>query len=101
MIGPSWKREKKKLLAQQNWNFFTGQALLKQIFPKNYQDSPIFHRFVSVKNISLLFHREVPGGLTPEEKQLVRDGLLNSLNEPVEQIASQLSVLTAKIARYY
>ncbi|CAH0385174.1 unnamed protein product [Bemisia tabaci] len=43
--------------------------------------------------------KEVPGGLTPEEKQLVRDGLLNSLNEPVEQIASQLSVLTAKIAR--
>lgn len=47
------------------------------------------------------WRKNAPNGITDEEKEKLRQGLLNPsvLNEPVALIATQQAVLISKIAR--
>lgn len=38
--------------------------------------------------------------ISEEEKKILREGLLGTFHEPVEQVALQLAVLIAKAARW-
>uniref|UniRef100_A0A8D0HQZ1 Importin-11 n=1 Tax=Sphenodon punctatus TaxID=8508 RepID=A0A8D0HQZ1_SPHPU len=49
--------------------------------------------------IERYWRRVAPHALSEEEKTTLRAGLIASFNEPVNQIATQISVLIAKVAR--
>uniref|UniRef100_A0A8D0KZC3 Importin-11 n=1 Tax=Strix occidentalis caurina TaxID=311401 RepID=A0A8D0KZC3_STROC len=49
--------------------------------------------------IDRYWRRVAPHGLSEEEKITLRAGLITNFNEPVNQIATQISVLIAKVAR--
>ncbi|XP_063036786.1 importin-11 isoform X1 [Melospiza melodia melodia] len=49
--------------------------------------------------IDRYWRRTTPHALSEEEKSTLRAGLITNFNEPVNQIATQISVLIAKVAR--
>ncbi|KAM8793622.1 importin-11-like [Eudromia elegans] len=49
--------------------------------------------------IDRYWRRVAPHALSEEEKSTLRAGLITNFNEPVNQIATQISVLIAKVAR--
>uniref|UniRef100_A0A8C4U435 Importin 11 n=1 Tax=Falco tinnunculus TaxID=100819 RepID=A0A8C4U435_FALTI len=49
--------------------------------------------------IDRYWRRVAPHALSEEEKTTLRAGLISNFNEPVNQIATQISVLIAKVAR--
>uniref|UniRef100_A0A674MFH1 Importin-11 n=1 Tax=Takifugu rubripes TaxID=31033 RepID=A0A674MFH1_TAKRU len=49
--------------------------------------------------IDRYWRRVAPHALSEEEKTLLRAGLITNFNEPVNQIATQIAVLIAKVAR--
>ncbi|XP_064413859.1 importin-11 isoform X2 [Latimeria chalumnae] len=49
--------------------------------------------------IDRYWRRLSPNSLSEEEKSMLRAGLITNFNEPVNQIATQISVLIAKVAR--
>ncbi|KAM9590593.1 importin-11-like [Morphnus guianensis] len=49
--------------------------------------------------IDCYWRRVAPHALSEEEKTTLRAGLITNFNEPVNQIATQISVLIAKVAR--
>lgn len=46
------------------------------------------------------WRKNAPGEIDVNEKEYIRQGLISKFNEPVNQLAIQLAVLIAKIARY-
>lgn len=46
------------------------------------------------------WRKNAPGEIDLNEKEYIRQGLISKFNEPVNQLAIQLAVLIAKIARY-
>ncbi|TRY54415.1 hypothetical protein DNTS_023688 [Danionella cerebrum] len=49
--------------------------------------------------IDRYWRRVAPHALSEEEKSFLRSGLITNFNEPVNQIATQIAVLIAKVAR--
>ncbi|CAH2296266.1 importin-11 isoform X1 [Pelobates cultripes] len=49
--------------------------------------------------IERYWRRVAPHAISEEEKSTLRIGLINNFNEPVNQIATQIAVLIAKVAR--
>ncbi|EMP39974.1 Importin-11 [Chelonia mydas] len=74
---------------------------LRNIFTNHTLDVNV--RWLAVlyfKNgIDRYWRRVAPHALSEEEKSTLRAGLITSFNEPVNQIATQISVLIAKVAR--
>ncbi|NXF07300.1 IPO11 protein, partial [Smithornis capensis] len=76
-------------------------SILLNIFTNHSLDVNV--RWLAVlyfKNgIDRYWRRVAPHALSEEEKSMLRAGLITNFNEPVNQIATQISVLIAKVAR--
>ncbi|CAF93281.1 unnamed protein product, partial [Tetraodon nigroviridis] len=76
-------------------------SVLLRIFNNHMLDVNV--RWLAVlyfKNgIDRYWRRVAPHALSEEEKTLLRAGLITNFNEPVNQIATQIAVLIAKVAR--
>ncbi|XP_063043759.1 importin-11 [Engraulis encrasicolus] len=76
-------------------------SVLLNIFTNHSLDVNV--RFLAVlyfKNgIDRYWRRVAPNALSEEEKTSLRAGLVTNFNEPVNQIATQIAVLIAKVAR--
>lgn len=76
-------------------------SILASVFTKHDMDVGV--RWLAVlyfKNgVDRYWRRNAPNAICEEEKSMLRQQLISSFNEPVNQIATQLSVLVGKIAR--
>ncbi|XP_074923074.1 importin-11 isoform X2 [Chelonoidis abingdonii] len=84
------------------WEIQPGfYSVLLNIFTNHTLDVNV--RWIAVlyfKNgIDRYWRRVAPHALSEEEKSTLRAGLITNFNEPVNQIATQISVLIAKVAR--
>ncbi|KAG8598777.1 hypothetical protein GDO81_002737 [Engystomops pustulosus] len=84
------------------WETQTGfYTVLLNIFTNHSLDVNV--RWLAVlyfKNgIDRYWRRVAPNALSEAEKSTLRAGLITNFNEPVNQIATQISVLIAKVAR--
>ncbi|KAG6940955.1 importin 11 [Chelydra serpentina] len=84
------------------WEIQPGfYSVLLNIFTNHTLDINV--RWLAVlyfKNgIDRYWRRVAPHALSEEEKSTLRAGLITNFNEPVNQIATQISVLIAKVAR--
>ncbi|XP_043371186.1 importin-11 isoform X3 [Dermochelys coriacea] len=84
------------------WEIQPGfYSVLLNIFTNHTLDVNV--RWLAVlyfKNgIDRYWRRVAPHALSEEEKSTLRAGLITNFNEPVNQIATQISVLIAKVAR--
>ncbi|XP_030421866.1 importin-11 isoform X2 [Gopherus evgoodei] len=84
------------------WEIQPGfYSVLLNIFTNHTLDVNV--RWLAVlyfKNgIDRYWRRVAPHSLSEEEKSTLRAGLITNFNEPVNQIATQISVLIAKVAR--
>ncbi|NWX45623.1 IPO11 protein, partial [Steatornis caripensis] len=84
------------------WETHPGfYSVLLNIFTNHTLDVNV--RWLAVlyfKNgIDRYWRRVAPHALSEEEKTTLRAGLITNFNEPVNQIATQISVLIAKVAR--
>ncbi|KAL1117813.1 hypothetical protein AAG570_004128 [Ranatra chinensis] len=85
------------------WETESGfYTILKNIFCNHSIDNNV--RLLAVlylKNgVDRYWRRSAPNAISEHEKTVIREGLLSNFNEPVNHIAVQTAVLTAKIARY-
>lgn len=87
----------------QSWETQPGfYTILSEIFCNHSIDTNV--RWLAVlycKNgVDRYWRRNAPNAIAEEEKDSLKVRLLSNFNEPVPQIATQLAVLIAKIARY-
>ncbi|XP_047679102.1 importin-11 [Tachysurus fulvidraco] len=85
-----------------NWENQPGfYSILQCIFNNHVLDVNV--RWLAVlyfKNgIDRYWRRGAPNAISEEEKSCLRAGLISNFNEPVHQIATQIAVLIAKVAR--
>ncbi|KAL3277504.1 hypothetical protein HHI36_012850 [Cryptolaemus montrouzieri] len=78
--------------------FYT--ALLNIISTHNLDLNIRWIAVLYMKNgIDRYWRRNAPNAISEEEKIVIKQGLISSFNEPVNQIATQRAVLVSKIAR--
>ncbi|KAF4070333.1 hypothetical protein AMELA_G00284210 [Ameiurus melas] len=85
-----------------HWENQSGfYSILQSIFNNHVLDVNV--RWLAVlyfKNgIDRYWRRGAPNAISEEEKASLRAGLITNFNEPVHQIATQIAVLIAKVAR--
>lgn len=86
----------------QEWEVHPGfYTILTEIFLNHSIDVNV--RWLAVlycKNgVEKYWRKTAPNAMKDEEKELLKERLISNFNEPVHQIATQLAVLVAKIAR--